>query len=818
MANKSNFSIEKKTASSNIDLTSYFFKVLSYWKWFLLTTIIAFAIAKYKNDRKIRGYSLDTVVSIKEESNPLFSTGTSLTFNWGGASDLLETIKVILRSRTHNEKVVSRLQFYTQYLVQGEYRLDDAYGKTPFKIKVDTEKPQLYNTLIKVKMLANNKVELSVDYGENFNRVSLINYKKDSVSYFTPTARNYSEEFTLGDKIEKEHLNFTILPSKSGGSSDEYFVQFGSFNGVVGGYRNVNVTDVAKGSSLIRLALSGPNKNRLADYLNTSVNVLSEDKQNQKIAYAVKTKEYIDTLFIAESKSLKDIERELGKYKQQNNIYDLSAEGSKIFEETTTLEREIRGVNDNVTYLNELESYIKSHSTYNSEAIPVPASVEVSDAKITSEIADLIQKSTLRENLRSTVTANHPQVIGLEKEIATSRRVLLENIVTVRGSMQSKLRTNRNRLQTFSGKLRQLPKKEQGLIKFQRNYEISEANYNYLKQKSYEAGTAIAANVSDVKVIDSAKDLGQGPVYPNTQFNYVLALMLGTMLPLFFIILKEVLDNKIHTVEEIQNNYDIPVLGVVGKNMLDTDLAVFTKPKSTVAESFRALRSNIQFLFRNNTESDSSSKTLVLTSSISGEGKTMISINMATVFALSGKKTVLVGLDLRKPKIFGDFGLSNDFGVVNYLINQKSLDEVTHTTQVPNLDVILSGPIPPNPSELLLSNKADEMMVALKEKYDYVVLDTPPVGLVSDALELFKYSDAVIYVIRQNYSEKGMMKMIDEKYTNKEVKNISYVLNDFSVGSSYGYGYGYGYGNGYGYHENDKPKTVFQKIKNKLNL
>lgn len=195
----------------------------------------------------------------------------------------------------------------------------------------------------------------------------------------------------------------------------------------------------------------------------------------------------------------------------------------------------------------------------------------------------------------------------------------------------------------------------------------------------------------------------------------------------------------------------------------------------------------------------------------------MISINMASVFALSGKKTVLVGLDLRKPKIFSDFELENDRGVVNFLIGQSSLEEVINKTHIPNLDLILSGPIPPNPSELLISDKTVEMIKYLHSKYDYVIIDSPPIGLVSDALELFKYADAIIYVIRQNYSEKGMMKMIDDKYINKEVTNISYVLNDFSSEGKYGYGYGYGYGKyGNGYHQEDEKENFLTKIINLL--
>jgi len=218
-------------------------------------------------------------------------------------------------------------------------------------------------------------------------------------------------------------------------------------------------------------------------------------------------------------------------------------------------------------------------------------------------------------------------------------------------------------------------------------------------------------------------------------------------------------------------------------------------------------------------------KTILVTSSVSGEGKTFVSINMATVFALGGKKTILVGFDLRKPKIFGDFELSNDIGVVNYLISEESENNIIQKTQIPNLDIITSGPIPPNPSELILGDATEELMRSLKEKYEYIIMDTPPIGIVSDAIELLKYTDTTIYVVRQNYSQKGMLKMINEKYEKKEVKNISIVLNDFNIKSKYGYeyGYGYGYGRGYGkyskgYHEEDR-KSFFSKFfKTKKNI
>ena len=728
----------------------------------------------------------------------------------GGASDEIETVKVILRSRSHNEKVVSKLKFYINYLIDGKYRMEDVYGYTPFIVDLNTKKSQLYGKLIKIEILDNNVYNLSFDFNASGSN-QLINYDTNTFSTFSSKELTFAKKYKVGEVINTPFLNFSLKKTKEFKKGAIYYIRFASFDGTVGGYRGVSVGTLTQAASLIQLSMQGANKNRIVDYLNATVKVLEEDKQEQKILYAKKTKEYIDGLFVKE---------QLGVYKEENNIFNLSSEGDKVYDEILTLDNQYKEVLEFNDYLNNLKNYLLTHNSY-TEGVPVPALIRIQDPKISEGIAVLMEKSILKERLKSSVTENYPPYIKLVNEIKITKNTLLENINNLRNINSKTLNKLKKELRKANVELKKLPSREQGLLKYQRNFEISEANYNYLKQKSYEAGTAIAANVSDVKIIDEAKDLGEGPIYPKPQFNYLLGFMIGVIIPLFYIIIRELLDNKIHTAEEIQNNYAIPVLGVVGRNQGKNNLAVFERPKSSVSESFRALRSNIQFLFKNAQKDES--KTLVLTSSVSGEGKTMISINMATVFALSGKKTVLIGLDLRKPKIYDDFDLTNEVGVVNHLINQKTLDEIIIPTKIPNLDIILSGPIPPNPSELLLNETSDKMIKSLKEKYDYVIIDTPPVGLVSDALELFKYGDAIIYVVRQNYTERGMMKMIDDKYKNKEVTNISYVLNDFSIknkygygygyGYAYGYGYGYGYGKyGYGYHENEESKGFFRKI------
>jgi capsular exopolysaccharide synthesis family protein len=794
---------------SALDLKTLLLKILSYWKWFVTSLIIAFFVTKYINAYQQRIYSLESLITVKDEQNPIFSSTTNIAFNWGGTSDQVETIKTILQSRTHNEKVVQEIQFYIDYLQKGKYRMEDVYGQLPFKIVIDTAQYQLINTLLKLEFISDDKVRLSIDFGDNLDR-KIINYNNLNKQVYTVSNKDYSQEFPVG-MIHTDFLNFDIQMFDKVQLNKSYYIKFKDFNTVVGHYRKLKVTTAKKGTSLIKLELIGPNKNRIEDYLNFTVKVLEKDQIEEKIRYAVKTKQYIDTLFNAMAGNLKTIERDLGNFKQKQNIYNLSAEGSAIFEDALQLDTRSNHLQDRLDYFRNLESYIKSHEDFDVNSVPVPAVVEMEDQKIAQSVGVLVAKSKLRENLLQTVTPDYPPLKQLNTEIKLERTALLENIATLGNETQNSLSKIKKRLNTNQYKLKKLPQKEQKLLSFERKYAITEQNYNYLKQKSYEAGTAIASNVSDIKVIDTAKDTGQHPFKPNTTFNTLIGFLLALVLPLIYILIKEFFNNKIHTVEEVENQYKIPILGVIGTKIEKSNLVVFDYPKSALSESYRALRSNVQFMLKRDTKSH----IMLVTSSISGEGKTLTSINLASVFSLSGKKTILVGVDLRKPKLAEDFGLDNKLGLVHYLINQKQPKELIQQTKYKNLDILLSGPVPPNPSELLLSDKTAGLMDYLKDNYDYIILDAPPIGAVSDAQELFKYADTILFLVRQGYTEKGLLKMIETKYRRKEIENVSYVLNDFTFNKRHGYGYGYGsYGYGYGYYEKEKEsfyKRIFSK-------
>ncbi|MGY5353874.1 polysaccharide biosynthesis tyrosine autokinase [Wenyingzhuangia sp. IMCC45467] len=805
----------------SIDIKSYLLKVFSYWKLFVLSVVISLAFAKYKNMMGTNSYKISSLITIDEKTNPMLSASTNISFNWGGASNMVESVKADFKSRTHNEKVVSELQFYINYLQKEqillETRYKDIYGYTPFVIKINNpESYQVQGHKVQLIFTDENTVEVSLDLKENGNNINLYNYSNHTSKNTTLDNSVYTKKFNIKKSIKTPFCEFDLHLTNKPNLNTPYYISFSSFNGTVANYKGIDINTAVTGTSLLTLSLQGANKKRLIDYINKTVYVLGEAEKNTKIEYAVKTKNFIDSLFYIESDKLKELEDQLISFKSKNAI-KLSSEGEQAYQEILNYNNQQKAIKDNT----ELLLRLKNNTLTNDVDIKNIPLAELGDLGLQTNLTELINFLLLKEKLLSNhIYPTHPDFIDLENKIKLSKQNVksrIDALIEYNGIKARKITEELNNIKTS---IKDLPLKEYQLIQLEKSYTISESNYNHLKQKSYDAGAAIAANSSSIKIIDNAKDIGQGPLATKSSFNYIVAILLAIILPLIFITIIEALDDNIYTVEQLERLYNIPVLGVVGKNNNASNLVLLNNPKSSVAESYRALRSNIPYLFHKE-DVKKPNKTILCTSSISGEGKTVTSMNIASSFALSGKKTILLGFDLRKPKIHRDFHLENNYGLVDYIIGQHSLDEVIQSTEINNLDIIVTGTIPPNPSELILSQATKDLFLNLKRKYDYIVIDTPPIGLVSDALDLMDYSDANIYVTRQGYTKKGMMKMIDQKYTNNEVNNIAFIVNDFAQTSKYGYRYGYGYGYGYGsysygYHTEDK-KSIKTRITNIIN-
>ncbi|MBK0370913.1 polysaccharide biosynthesis tyrosine autokinase [Flavobacterium agrisoli] len=799
----------------SFDFKGLLLKIAGYWKWFVVSILLCLFVAYQINIRKEKIYGMQTLISIKEESNPFFTSNTSLVFNWGGTSDQVSSTSTILQSRSHNELVVEKLQFYIDYLTQGEYNLVDAYGAVPFYVEIDKAKGQLANQLIGITFLSANEYEIRIPF-EN-NSVSLVNYANDSYSTTAVVAGDFVKRYKVGEHVVLPFLNWKLQINNQPGfyKGNEYFVRFKDFDGTVAGCKNVNVEAGEKGGSILTLSMQGTNKARMVDYLNATVKMLIKNQLDSKNQFATNTINFIDSTLIAMEKQLKETGNELKSFRKDKNIFDIEEGGAKFSDKMLDFDVQKDEIVRKITYYNSLKAYLKNSVDY--AKLPAPSVAGIEDPNIVANVSKLIALSTQRSEMAYAVKSDKI-FMDFDNQMESVKKVLQENINSAKSSLQFDLNLINAKIGQAESTIKRLPDEQQELFKIKRKYNLSDNIYNTFLQKRSEADIVKASNLSDIHFIDPAKDIGGGLIGPKTSVNYILALFFGTLFPLAVVLIIFFLNNAIQNTEDINKLTQIPLIGVIGVHPENSSLAVFEKPKSPLSEAFRAIRSSLQFLYKK--QQVDGAKTLMITSSISGEGKTFCSINIATVFALSEKKTVIVGLDLRKPRLAEELDIKNEAGVVNYLIQQNSVDEIINKTQVPYLDVILSGPIPPNPSELVISNQMAVLMEELKQRYDYIILDTPPVGLVSDAIELVQFVDVTMYVVRQNYTKKDMITLLNNRVKRDELDNVSIVLNGFEnkakYGSAYGYAYGYGY-QSYGYGEEEKKgyKGVASKLRDK---
>ncbi len=781
-------------SQNSFDFKSFLIKTLSYWKWFLLSWAIAFTVAYQINIRKERIYSLETTISVTEESNPLFTSNTSLVFNWGGTSDKVQNIASTLKSRSHNELVVDTLSFYISYLVKGKYNMVDAYGAVPFEVTIDKRKPQLSGIPISVHFLSPTVYQLRV--GFESQTAQAIRYTENkSVDVAVPIS-GFVRNYRVGQHVVLPFLDWTLRLTDDPGyyTGNTYFVKFSEFDGVVSAYQGINVDIDPKAPAILKLSLAGTNKARMVKYLNTTVRVLRDNQLAAKNQFATNTVAFIDEQLRGMEDKLKGAGDELKAFLREKNVGQIENGGDELNGKLTTIETQLDEVKRKIAYCDQLRKYLDENNDFSK--LPAPSVAGIEDPNIIQNVGKLIGLSTERSRMRYAVKSEK-MFKDFDSQMEAVKSVLLQNVAATRAGLVDERNLIAARMRQAESEFRKLPEDQQDYLKIQRKYNLNNEIYSGFLQKRAEANIVKAANVSDIKFIDAAKDTGGGLIGPKTSVNYVMALFLGFIIPLLVIFGIFFANNSIQNTEDLAKLTSLPLIGIVGKKHTESNLAVFERPKSALSESFRAIRSSLQFLFRK--QDHGGARVLMVTSSVGGEGKTFCSINLATVFAMSEKKTIILGFDLRKPKIFNDFDITNEVGVVDYLSGEKELKAVIQQTHVPHLDVITSGAVPPNPAELIMSDRMFRLMEELKADYDYIILDTPPVGLVSDALELAHFADVTLYIVRQNFTKKDMITLLNNRYSREELRNVSIVLNGFEVKARYGYGYGYNYGYGYGY-------------------
>jgi len=388
----------------SFDFKGFLIKIGSYWKWFLISLLITFTIAYQVNIRKEKIYGMETLISVKEETNPLFTSTTSLVFNWGGTSDQVQTISTTLQSRSHNELVVDKLQYYISYLIQGKYNLEDAYGAVPFFVNIDKSKGQISGNLIGIKFLSENVYEIRIPFASQ--NVSLITYSNNSYSNTAVEQGDFVKRYKVGEQVSLPFLNWKLQIKDNPGfyKGNEYFVQFNDFDGTVSRYRGINVRSDDKGGSIITLGMQGANKARMVEYLNATVNMLIKRQLDSKNQFATNTIAFIDSTLVAMESQLKETGNELKSFRKDKNIYDIEAGGEKFSDKILEFDLKKDEVTRKMAYYNSLKSYLRNSVDYSK--LPAPSVAGIDDPNIVMNVSKLIGLSAQRSEMAYTVKSD----------------------------------------------------------------------------------------------------------------------------------------------------------------------------------------------------------------------------------------------------------------------------------------------------------------------------------------------------------------------------------------------------------------------------
>lgn len=774
---------KRQTGGFALDFKRVLSRAIRFWYVVLISLVVSFVIALYQTRYSQRVYPVSASIVIRE----MQETGGG-EFVYKNA--LIDPYRnylnepYIIRSYPLIEKVVRSLNFHVSFYREGYFMTTEAYEYIPVRAEwCDGTDIRTGRFIFELK-----------DEGH----YSLATYNGEETGK--------PEIFTLGDSIQFGDYKLCVkaLPKRSIKTfiGVPFLMVIQNPTSIASSYiGRLRVEWAEEGAGIVNLSLTGTNPEKEIDFLNALVREYQQRDLDKKNETAERTLEFIRSQLKDIKDSLRSVEFQLERFGNSSRVKDMSAEAQRLFAKVETYEMQRAELMIRQNYFSYLQEYLQK-APGNYDQIILPSSVGLSDPVLNSLLTKMVDLQMEIKLYVDPERGANPMVASKIERIKELKRDVEEAVRTLTSTDKIKMEFLKNQLKEAEKQLSLLPGSERQLIAVQRNYALLENLYVFLMQKLSEAGISKASNVSDI--ISVNPPMRGGAILPKPTQNYTIALILGLVLPFVAFIVFELINNKVQSKEDIERMSTIPFIGGVGHNTSGSNLTVRDKPKSGVAESFRAMRSNLNYFTTNKTK-----QVFMVSSSISGEGKTFTTINLSTVFALSGKKTLIVGADMRRPKIFEDFKRHNTVGLSTFLSKLNTFDEVIQDTDIDNLYLISGGPVPPNPSELLLSDMFELFVKNALERFDFVIIDTPPLALVTDAFVISKFVDHTVFVLRQNYSPKEFVRSIDEYYRSGKLKKMSILLNDIyksGLGYGYGQGYAYHYGYSYGYGYGSKKK------------
>lgn len=792
-----------------IDFKASLFKYIIRWPWFVASVIICMACAWIYLKQSTPAYNINASILIKDEKK-----GGMLGSEFSGLEDLgllnpsknIDNEIEILQSKSLIKDVVNELGLYIDYTASKGFKTVDLYGSSPILVHYSPKDAELLDApmLLTVGYQKNGQIEVNVTTGKGSDE-----------------EKTFNKSFTeLPAVLSGEKGTITFMPNSQVPITENGKLEITIQHplAVAKNYRKaLAIEPTSKTTSVATISISNTNKKRGEDFINKLVEIYNRDANDDKNEVAQNTARFIDERIAIINQELGTTEQELESFKRESGLTDLSSDAKLAIAEKSGYEKLCVENGTQLNLIKYLSDYLNKPENANTT---LPVNVGLDDEALTSLISQYNALILERNRLRRASSDSNPVVRRLDSNIDDMHASLLTTINSVyKGLLITKADLDRQ-AGKYAGQISNAPAQERRFVSIQRQQEIKAGLYLMLLQKREENNIALAATANNAKIIDDAL-ADDVPISPNKKIIYLAALVLGFGIPVAIIYILSLLSYRIEGHSDVERLTRVPVIGDVPLNDSDEKYAIAVRENDNdiMAETFRSLRTNLLFML-----GDPDKKVILVTSTTSDEGKTFIASNLAVSLALLGKKVVIVGLDIRKPGLNKVFHISHkERGITQYLVAPQSTDlrsMIQSSDLSANLHILPGGTIPPNPTELLARKSLDDAIELLKKDYDYVVLDTAPIGMVTDTQLIARVADISVYVCRADYTHKNDYQLINELYANKRLPGLCTVINGLDMkkkkygyyygygkyGRYYGYGKKYGYGYGYGYGDTSDSK------------
>ncbi len=765
------------TSGFGFNLRDQIIKYLKKWYWFALSATIFLALAYLKIRYTIPQYNVSSTIMISQDDN-ISESELAAFKDLGLVNNTQSTISnevQIIKSRTLITNVVNKLKLNVRYFSEGRILEIENYPKSLIEINFLSHDSIVHtkSKVFHVRINSNTSFSFLDEKGKLISDHSFGNTVNDNTVgdiVITPSIDDIKS--SIG-KIIKIHITPVNLVTEA--------------------YRNKLLILPLKNSSTVKLSLNDPVKEKARDVINYLVEEYNTSTIENKKQISARTAEFINERLNLISGDLSEVDDEAAGYLSKYGLTsDISAQTQRVADIDTRNVQKIAQLNTQLSLIESMRRFVLSQD---GRYDLVPANLGFDDATISTTVSRYNGLILQRKRLLKTSSAQNPVVVNIDQQIDGLRQVLIGSLNSLKSSINIQLNSLRTQDKYFSGQLYSAPIREKEVRVIEREQTIKEQLYLYLLQKREEAQITSHVTLSNARVIDRASTLSSYPVSPNRKVIYAGAIFVGLLLPFMVIYLSDLFNVKVSSREDLEKILSMPIVGSIPKIKSKSRVIISQNDRSAIAEAFRILRTNLGFLMAGTNKTVG--KVVFVTSTISGEGKTLISSNLAKILAISGNRVAYLGTDLRDPKFhkFLDLPRGKDTkGLTNYIMNEDILPEdVIYPGKDKNsFDVIPSGAIPPNPAELLMQPRVEKMFQYLESNYDYIVVDTAPISLVTDTLLISHFADLSIYIVRENYTDKRVLQIPENFYREKRLPNLAVLLN--AAGNRAGYNYGYGYG------------------------